>query len=142
MYKRYIALENSVRKGEIACNMQFLLFSQCFLPYMALIFYFECTLKCHIQFLSIWMVRTSLKFCYLVTVKRNLGKASWRYNGHHDITEILLKMGVDAIQIRNSICIQKSSLFTLTPCHTISILYINNPGEKPFWKYYRKRSCY
>ena len=35
---RYIAVENIVRKGEIACNKQFLLFSQCFLPYMVLIF--------------------------------------------------------------------------------------------------------
>ena len=30
-----------VRKGEIACNKQFLPFSQCFLPYMALIFHFN-----------------------------------------------------------------------------------------------------
>ena len=42
-------MEN-VRKGEIACKKQFLLFSQCFLPCMALIFHFECTLKCHLQF--------------------------------------------------------------------------------------------
>ena len=52
-----------VRKGEIACNKQFLLFSQCFLPYMALIFHFQCTLKCLLQFVSLW---TSLKFCRLV----------------------------------------------------------------------------
>ena len=31
-------MENIVRKGEIACNKQCLLFSQCFLFYMALIF--------------------------------------------------------------------------------------------------------
>ena len=37
----YIAVENIVRKGEIACNMQFLLFSQCFLPYLALIFHYS-----------------------------------------------------------------------------------------------------
>ena len=30
---------------EVACNEQFLLFSQCFLPYMALVFYLKCTLK-------------------------------------------------------------------------------------------------
>ena len=36
--------ENIVRKGEIACNKQFLLFSQCFLPYRALIFHLKCTL--------------------------------------------------------------------------------------------------
>ena len=52
-----------VRKGEIACNKQFLLSSQCFLPYITLIFHFQCTLKCCLQFLSIW---TSLKFFRLV----------------------------------------------------------------------------
>ena len=39
-------MENIVRKGEIACYKQLLLFLQCFLPYMALIFDFKCTLKC------------------------------------------------------------------------------------------------
>ena len=41
---RYIAVENIVRKGEIASNEQFLLFLQCFLPYMVLIFHTRCTL--------------------------------------------------------------------------------------------------
>ena len=50
-------MEN-VRKGETACNKQFLLFSQCFVPYMALIFHFNSTSKCRLQFVSIW---TSLK---------------------------------------------------------------------------------
>ena len=39
-------MENIVRKGEIACNNLFLLFSVCFLPY---IFHFRCTLKCCLQ---------------------------------------------------------------------------------------------
>ena len=39
------AVENIVRKGESACCKHFLLFSQCFLPYMALIFHFKCTSK-------------------------------------------------------------------------------------------------
>ena len=56
-------MENIVRKGEIACNKQFVLFLQCLLPYMALIFHFECTLKCRLQFVSIW---TCLKFFLLV----------------------------------------------------------------------------
>ena len=43
-FSAYIAVENVVRKGEIACNKQFLLFSQCFLRYMVLIFRFKCTL--------------------------------------------------------------------------------------------------
>ena len=49
-------------KGEIAYNKHFLLFSQCFLPYVALIFHFKYTLKCRLQFVSIW---TSLKYCCL-----------------------------------------------------------------------------
>ena len=60
---RYIAVENIVTEGEIAWNKQFLLFLLCFLPDMALIFHFKCTLKCHMQFVSIWI---SLKFCSLV----------------------------------------------------------------------------
>ena len=58
-----IAVENIVRKGEIACNKQFLHFSQCFLPYVALIFHLKCTLKCRPQFVSIWI---SLNFFRLV----------------------------------------------------------------------------
>ena len=45
----YVAMGNIVRKGEIACNKQFLLFSQCFLPYMALIFHFKNILKCRLR---------------------------------------------------------------------------------------------
>ena len=52
-----------MRKEETACNKQFLLFSQCFLRYMALIFYIKCSLKCSLQFVSIW---TSLICCCLV----------------------------------------------------------------------------
>ena len=55
-------MENIVRKGEIACYKQFLLFSQCFLPYMVFIFHFKCTLKGSLKFVSIL---TSLKFCRL-----------------------------------------------------------------------------
>ena len=61
-HQRYIPVEQIVRKGEIACNKQFLLFSRCFLFNIALTFHFKCTLKC-LQFVSIW---TSLKFCCLV----------------------------------------------------------------------------
>ena len=62
--QRYIAVENILRKGDIAFNKHFLLFSQCFLPYMGhfFFFHFKFTLKC-LQFVSI---RTSLKFCCLV----------------------------------------------------------------------------
>ena len=61
--KIYIAVENIVRKGEIACYKRFLLFSQCFLSYMVLISNIKFTSKCRLQFVSIW---TSLIFCHLV----------------------------------------------------------------------------
>ena len=57
--KNIIAVENIVRKGEIACNEQFILFSQGLSPYMALSFNFKFTLKC-LQFVWFW---TSLKIC-------------------------------------------------------------------------------
>ena len=60
--KIYIVVEKIVRKGEIASYKQCLLFSQCFLPYMAFFSKFKCTLTC-LQFVSIW---TSLTFCRLV----------------------------------------------------------------------------
>ena len=54
-----------MRKGETSnCNKQFLLFSQCFLPYMVPIFHFKCALKSRLQFVSIW---NRLKFCCLLT---------------------------------------------------------------------------
>ena len=34
---RYIAVENILRKGEIACNKQFLLFTQSFLSYFRIL---------------------------------------------------------------------------------------------------------
>ena len=65
--KDYIAVENIVRKGEIACNKQFPFFSQCFLAYMALIFHFKCNLKCRLQCVSVW---NSLKFVVWEWVKQ------------------------------------------------------------------------
>ena len=53
---RCVAVENIVRKGEIACNKQFLLFSQCFLPFMALVFHFKCTLNCRLNLVQFGQV--------------------------------------------------------------------------------------
>ena len=60
MHKKYIAVENIVRKGEIGCNKQFLLSSQCLLPYILLVFHFKWTVERHLQFVSIWMSKTLL----------------------------------------------------------------------------------
>ena len=92
MHKRSIAVENIVRKGEIACDKQFLLFSQCFLCYMVLIFHFKCTLKCRLQFVSIW---TSLKILLSGNgLRRNRlrqtnGGMDKQMNGQTDNTKIL-----------------------------------------------------
>ena len=87
---RYIAVGNIARKGEIACNKQFLLFSQCFLPFMVLIFHFKCTIKCRLQMLSIW---TSLKFCRLVmglSDMEDIKEANTCTNGWHSNAFILI----------------------------------------------------
>ena len=49
-------------KRRNAFNKQFLFFSR-FPPSIAIIFHFRCSLKCRLQFVSIW---TRLKFCRLV----------------------------------------------------------------------------
>ena len=65
-----MAVENVVRKGEFACNKQFLLFSQFFLPNIALHSHFKCTLKCRLQFVSIWINLKNLSSAKeLITLK-------------------------------------------------------------------------
>ena len=65
-----ISLENktntitkAVEKGEIACNEQFLLYPQCFLPVQRTFCYLHPIQNCRLQTVSIW---TSVKFCCLV----------------------------------------------------------------------------
>ena len=48
------SFENTVRKGEIACNEQFLLFPQCFLPFRRTFFHFHQIQNCRLQTLSVW----------------------------------------------------------------------------------------
>ena len=51
--------ENTVGKGEIAHNKQFILFPQCFLPFWKTFYHFHQTRNCCLQTLSAWK---SLKF--------------------------------------------------------------------------------
>ena len=54
-----------VRKGEIACYKHFLLFSQCFLPHMGLIFHFKSTLKCRRNiFFNLGQSGNGLTICF------------------------------------------------------------------------------
>ena len=54
---------NIVRKGEIACYKHFSFSHNVFCPIWHLFFLFRYTIKCCLQFVSIWI---SLKFCRLV----------------------------------------------------------------------------
>ena len=109
-HQRYIAVENIVTKGEIACNKQFLLFLQCFPPFMALIFHSKCTVKCRLQFISIW---TSIQFC------RNGLK-----QGHNNsnISCLLHKMCKSTIGF--------SSVIDITHSHTMTPF--DAPGKQAF----------
>ena len=62
---KYKSFENTVGKGEIARNEQFLLFPQCFLPFWRTFRHFHQTLKCRLQTLSVWK---SLKFVIWVRI--------------------------------------------------------------------------
>ena len=77
--------ENHCEKRRNACNNQFLLFSQCILPYMPLIFHFRCTIKCCLQFFSIW---NSLKFC---RNRLNLELFGKKLTLHQTTNDILLQ---------------------------------------------------
>ena len=61
-----MSLENTVGKGEIARNEQFLLFPQCFLPILRPFSHFYQILNCCLQTLLVWK---SLKFVVLERVK-------------------------------------------------------------------------
>ena len=61
------SFENTVGKGEIACNKQFLLFSQCFLPIWRTFCHFLQIQNCRLQTLSVWKY---LKFDIWERVKR------------------------------------------------------------------------
>ena len=61
-------LLKTLRKGEIACNKQFLLFPQCFLPVLRPFCHFHQFWNCGLQTLSVWV---SLKFVIWETVKKS-----------------------------------------------------------------------
>ena len=78
-------------KRRNACNKQFLLFSQCFLPYMVLIFHFKCTLKCmdmkkFLKNLLLWNRWSDFEIisqeCSLGDPFRKLFAKSWSFNKH------------------------------------------------------------
>ena len=63
---QYKSFENPVGKGESARDKQFLLFPQCFLPFLKTFSPFHQTRNCRLQTLSIWK---SLKFVVWERVK-------------------------------------------------------------------------
>ena len=65
---RYISFENTVGKGEIARNEQFLLFPQCFLAVSRTFCHFHQIWNCRLQTFSIWK---NLKFVVWERVKRH-----------------------------------------------------------------------
>ena len=51
---QYMSFENSVSKGEIACDEQFLLYPQYFLPFWRNFCHFHQIQNCHLQTPSVW----------------------------------------------------------------------------------------
>ena len=71
-------LKNTVGKGEIARNEQFLLFPQCFLPFWRTLCHFHEVWNCRLQTLSIWK---SLKFVIWERVKQYSAQYSFQATG-------------------------------------------------------------
>ena len=67
MCLQFKCFENSVGKGEIARNKQFLLLPQCFLPFWITSCHFHQIANCRLQTLSVWQ---SLKFVVWERVNR------------------------------------------------------------------------
>ena len=63
------SFENTVGKGEIAHNEQFLLFPQCFVPILITFCHFHSIKNCRLQILSVW---EGLKFVVWERVKSGL----------------------------------------------------------------------
>ena len=66
---QYRSFENTVGKGEIARNEQFLLFPQCFLPIWTALCHFHQIQNCHLQTLSVWK-------CLKFVVRERVNKQS------------------------------------------------------------------
>ena len=73
----YKSWENTVGKGEIARNEQFLLFPQCFLVLCKTFFHFHQVWNCHLQTLWIWK---SLKL--VIWERVNKLCSFWNYSIH------------------------------------------------------------
>ena len=71
---QYKSFENTVGKGEIARNEQFLLFPQCFLPFRATFCHFNQFNNCRLQSLPI---KKSLKFVVWERVKNIFGQVDY-----------------------------------------------------------------
>ena len=65
-------LKNTVGKGEIARNEQFLLFPQCFLPVWITFFHFHQIWNCHLQTLSYPSIDRSGRIGFVLSVCNNL----------------------------------------------------------------------
>ena len=66
-----MSFENTMQKGEIARYEQFLLFPQCFLPFLRTLNHSYQIWNCHLQTLSVWK---SLKIVVLEGVNARIYK--------------------------------------------------------------------
>ena len=81
---QYKPFENTVGKGEIARNEQFLLFPQCFLSNLGAICRFHQIRNCHLQTLLVWK---RLKFVLLERVKWKTDNGELIYWYLHHLSE-------------------------------------------------------
>ena len=102
----YKSFENTVRKGEIARNEQFLLFPHCFLPVWRAFCHFQQNWNCRLQTLSVWK---SLEFVIWERVKEN------------NCAKLFLNLSIQKLwsgQIEFSVCQWRSLPHDTVSCKT------------------------
>ena len=84
MCLQYNPFKNTMGKGEIARNEQFLLFPQCFLPVLRASCHFHQILNCPLQTLTVWK---GLKF--IIWVRVNSSRLSFIHVRNEDLENSL-----------------------------------------------------
>ena len=110
------SFENTVGKGEIARNEQFLLFPQCFLSLWRTFCHFRHTKNCRLQSLSVWK---SLKFVVWERVKEEVLCIQRKYR---------------AIPVRLT--------WIESFCYFISLFQVHGPYQSSFGQLFDKNYLY
>ena len=142
MCLHYNSSENTVGKGEIAHNEQFLHFQQCFLPVRRPFCHFNQIRNCHLQTLSVWK---SLKFVVWESVNTNEIMLKVKLNIHQS-TDLSIYQPIKPNQPSHPPTVPSKHLSIHPPIRQSCVLifystiqYVDDPEEERSCKHCEKR---